>query len=293
METTHMDKRISSLRFLALLMIVGLTSCAQLVEKPIQNFSNNLTDAVLSQNDPEIVRQGAPTFMLMLDGMVRQSPDSATMLGAASQIYALYTNAFVKDENRVKKLSSRSFDYAERAYCVDFGLSQCDLTKMDFDAFQTSVDRAGLKDVPTLSALSTAWLLSIRANSADWGALGQLPKAEALLKKVIELDRTYQNGSAIMFSGILNSLRPPALGGKPELAKEYFEEAIALSNGNNLAAKVEYASSYARSLYERDLHDKLLNQVLAADPESDGYTLMNLLAQEQAKSLLASADDYF
>jgi len=46
-------------------------------------------------------------------------------------------------------------------------------------------------------------------------------------------------------------------------------------------------------LYERELHDRLLNEVLEADPESDGYTLMNLMAKEQAKELLASADDYF
>lgn len=288
-----MEKKQTIFRSLLVLLMLSLTACAQLVEKPIQNFSNNLTDAVLSQNDPEIVRQGAPTFMLIMDAMVRQSPDSESMLNAASQIYALYTNAFVTDEKRVQNLSQQSFDYAQRAYCIEFKLANCDLVAMDFDAFANTVTRAGQKNVPTLSALSTAWLLSIRANASDWTALGQLPKAEALLGKVIELDRGYQNGTAIMFSGILNSLRPPAIGGKPELAKEYFEEAIALSNGQNLAAKVEYANSYARSLYERELHDRLLNEVLAADPKAEGFTLMNLMAQEQAKDLLASADDYF
>jgi len=186
-----MKKTTQWIRFFLCFTIVGLTACAQLVEKPIQNFANNLTDAVLSQNDPEIVRQGAPTFMLMLDGMVRQSPDSATMLNAASQIYALYTNAFVTDEVRVKNLSTRSFQYAERAYCVEFSLTNCNLVELDFDGFQASLRKAGKNSVPTISALSTAWLLSIRANSNDWVALGQLPKAEALLQKVIELDRSY------------------------------------------------------------------------------------------------------
>lgn len=288
-----MDRARIINRYVILLFALSLSACAQLVEKPIQGFANNLTAAVLSQNDPELVRQGAPTFMLMLDGLVRQNPESTTMLNAASQIYALYTNAFVEDAERARKLSRRSFEYAERAYCVEMDLRICDLVAMDFDEFQATVDEARLDEISTLSALSTAWLLSIQGNSSDWVALGQLPKAEALLEKLIELDREYQNGTAIMFSGILNSLRPPAMGGKPELAKEYFEEAIALSDDQNLAAKVEYASSYARSLYDRELHDTLLQEVLAADPHADGYTLMNLLAQEQAKGLLESAEDYF
>jgi hypothetical protein len=56
---------------------------------------------------------------------------------------------------------------------------------------------------------------------------------------------------------------------------------------------VEYARGYARLLYERELHDRLLNEVMAADPAHDGFTLSNVLAKEQAAALLAEADDYF
>ena len=50
---------------------------------------------------------------------------------------------------------------------------------------------------------------------------------------------------------------------------------------------------YARLLYERDLHDRLLNEVLEADPVVPGYTLTNTLAQRDAEVLLQSADAYF
>ncbi|HKJ19404.1 MAG TPA: TRAP transporter TatT component family protein [Woeseiaceae bacterium] len=46
-------------------------------------------------------------------------------------------------------------------------------------------------------------------------------------------------------------------------------------------------------LYERELHDQLLNEVMSADPYQDGFTLSNVLAKEQATVLLAEADDYF
>ena len=93
--------------------------------------------------------------------------------------------------------------------------------------------------------------------------------------------------------GILLTLRPPALGGKPDEARDHFERAIELSGGRDLTAKVEYARSYARLLYERKLHDRLLNEVLAADPYADGLTLGNVLAKDDALALLAEADDYF
>ena len=93
--------------------------------------------------------------------------------------------------------------------------------------------------------------------------------------------------------GILLTLRPPALGGRPEEARAHFERAIELSDGRDLGAKVEFARGYARLVYERDLHDRLLKEVLEADPEADSLTLGNVLAKEQAAQLLSEADDYF
>ena len=46
-------------------------------------------------------------------------------------------------------------------------------------------------------------------------------------------------------------------------------------------------------MFDRDLHDKLLNEVLAADPHAPGLTLINVLAQQRARKLLDSGKDYF
>jgi hypothetical protein len=57
--------------------------------------------------------------------------------------------------------------------------------------------------------------------------------------------------------------------------------------------KVIYAQQYARMLYDRQLHDRLLREVLAADPQAPGLVLENTLAQERARELLAEAEAYF
>jgi hypothetical protein len=66
-----------------------------------------------------------------------------------------------------------------------------------------------------------------------------------------------------------------------------------LTHGQDLGAKVEFARGYARLMYDRELHDELLSEVLVADPVVPGYTLTNVLAQRDAELLLAEADDYF
>ena len=46
-------------------------------------------------------------------------------------------------------------------------------------------------------------------------------------------------------------------------------------------------------VFDRELHDRLLNEVLAADPSYKGWTLSNVMARREAEALLQSADEYF
>ena len=88
-------------------------------------------------------------------------------------------------------------------------------------------------------------------------------------------------------------LLPPALGGRPEIGRFHFERAIALSEGRHLLTKVMFADQYARMMFDRPLHDSLLEEVLAAEDDLPGLRLMNAVARRRAQELLDSADDYF
>jgi hypothetical protein len=114
-----------------------------------------------------------------------------------------------------------------------------------------------------------------------------------VLQRALALDETYQDGAIHGYLGIIDSLRPPALGGRPEEARMHFERAIELSGNRDLSVKVEYARRYARLVFDQDLHDKLLNEVLAAPAEAPRHTLFNVLAKQEAKELLESSKEYF
>jgi hypothetical protein len=57
--------------------------------------------------------------------------------------------------------------------------------------------------------------------------------------------------------------------------------------------KVLMAKHYARNVFDRELHDRLLNEVLEAQAEYPGYTLVNTLARNEAKKLLAESAEFF
>lgn len=258
----------------------------------MRNLSQNLSDAIMNQNDPETVRDGAPAYLLLIDSFIEGEPDDEELLRSGAALYGVYAAVFVEDPERAMRLVQRARGYAERALCQRKS-SLCRLSERPYEAFVASLTSLGPGDVPVFYTYTQSWLLSIKANSSDWAALADLPKVEAALERLVELDETYERGSAHLYLGILQTLRPPALGGKPEDGRQHFERALALSQGKDLSVKVEYARGYGRLLYDRELHDRLLREVLAAETEVPGLTLLNVLAQEQARQLLRSGEDYF
>ena len=273
-------------------LALALTGCAAVVSNAASGFADNLSAAVINQTDPETVRDGAPAYLLLLDSLIEGSPDDPAILAAAANFYASYGAVFADDPERAARLTERGRLYASRALCESFEPS-CDWDGQTFESFESSLTELDESQRDVVYAYGVASLAYIRAHSEDWSALARLPHMEALLNRYLELGDTDAAGTIYTYLGVLVTLRPPALGGDFDKGREYFERAIELSGGRDLSAKVEYARGYARPLYERELHDRLLNEVLAADPNVDGYTLTNVLAQRDAAVLLESADEHF
>lgn len=277
---------------LLVLALWCLSGCAVIINNAVDGVADNLTKAMLNQDDPETVRQAAPAYLLLLDSFVQGDPDNPRLLHSTAALYAAYGGVFVDEPERAIRLTNRAWKYSQKALCIEFA-RVCNIRGMSFPDWESFLLKRDAGDVETLFGLATSWLAYIQASSGDWGALAELPKVEALLERLVAIDSGYEEGNIYLYLGVLNSIRPPALGGKPEKGRDYFERAITLSGGTDLGAKVSYARVYARTLYERELHDELLNEVLAADPSAGSSTLLNVIAQEQARRLLASADDYF
>ncbi len=255
-------------------------------------LADNLSVAILNQDDPETVRDGAPAYLLLMDSFVEGSPENGEILQAAAKLYAAYGAVFVEDSERAKRLSSRAHDYGKRALCIQHRPA-CEWGNLTYEDYEAALQELDARDVPALYSFALTWLVYIRAHSDEWDALAQLPRVEVVLYRIRALDASHERANIHLYLGILNTVRPPALGGQPEEGRRHFERALELSDGRDLGVKVEFARGYARLLYDRELHDRLLTEVIEADPHASGLTLSNTIAQRQARELLDSADDYF
>ncbi len=288
--------RFNLLRSLVFLLIVSsllfLSSCSMIVSSALSGMMDDLSSTILNSNDLDMVETGAPAYLLMVDSFVKEDSDNEEMLNSAALLYTAYADTFVKDKKRAGKIADKALKYAVRALCSR-NSSACSLRTIDHESFKDIISKMDKDDIQALFTMGSAWASWIKANSGDFNAVADISRIEIIMERVVELDGTYKEGSAFLYLGTLATLLPPALGGEPEKGRAYFEKAIQICHGKNLMVKVLLAKQYARLLFKRNLHDRLLKEVLTSNPEVPGYTLINTYAQKQAEELLKSADEYF
>lgn len=269
----------------ALLLLMPLAGCLNL-------STDDFSAAIADSDDPEAIETAMPTFLLLSDSLIHGDPKDEDKLMAGAKLYGTFAGVFVKDEARALRLTARARGYAERAMC-EYRQMLCDLAALPHDRYLKRLALVKKRHVPYLYNFAATWAGWIQARSSDWSAIADLPKVKAAMQRVVELDEAHENGYAHLYLGVIDTLLPAALGGKPEEGRAHFERALAITQGRDLMVKVEYARRYARIVYDRSLHDRLLNEVLAAPVNAPGLTLGNTLAQREARALLKSADRYF
>ena len=280
-------------RSLALLSALWvLQGCASLVGSVTQNFANDLGTAILESDDPDMVRDGAPAYLILIDSLLAGNSENASLLEQSAELHSAYAGAFVAEPERAKKLHLKAKMQVLQAACLSLE-DGCGLDQRPYAEFATWVAAQQKDEVPLLYNVASIWAGWIQANSDDFMAIAELGRVKALMQRVVELDGGYANGNAHLYMGVFETLVPPGMGGRPEIGRQHFEQALDISGGLNLMVKVMYADQYARLMFERKLHDQLLQDVMAAEVKAPGLTLMNTVAKERAQRLLDTADDYF
>ncbi|MCG7954292.1 MAG: TRAP transporter TatT component family protein, partial [Candidatus Thiodiazotropha endolucinida] len=88
-----------------LLIVSLLCAAALLLDSGCSSLSTsrlaaNLSNAMLNQTDPEIVRHGAPAYLLLLDSFIAENPNDRDLLYAGARLYGAYAGGLVKDPQR-------------------------------------------------------------------------------------------------------------------------------------------------------------------------------------------------
>ncbi len=278
--------------FFCIITLFSLQGCSLIMANATSDMMEHLSSTILNNDDLVMVKEGAPSYLLMIDSLISKDPKNKTLLTTASALYNAYADLFVKDVERSKKMTQKALNYSTRAVCLA-KRDACKLRSETFENFEKIISKIKKDDVPALFALGNSWSAWIMANKSDFNAIADIAHIELIMQRVIELDADYKDGAAYLYLGTLATLLPPALGGKPELGKQYFDKALFASKEKNLMIKVIFAKLYAKMIFDRKLHDQLLQEVMASETHVPGYTLINTWAKIQAQELIDSADDYF
>lgn len=278
--------RLARFLFAPILVVfaLGLGGC-------VGGYTKNFSETLADSDDPDTVRAALPAYLLMVDALLKDS-DSPGLFWSGAKLSGTYASQFSANDQQKVRLANKAWGYARQAACLEDD-DWCGIADKSQQELETLLANTDEDDVAMLYNFGSSWATWLEANSADWNAVAQLGRINLIMHRVVELDEGYEQGSAHLYLGVLATLIPEAIGGKPEEGRKHYERAIELSKGQNLMAKVLFAERYARLVFNRELHDQLLNEVLAANSQVAGLTLANTLAQAKAKTLLASAPDYF
>ena len=251
-----------------------------------------MIDGLNRQNDLQLVCDGAPSYLLMLDSMVASSPDDTGMLLNATKAYNAYTMAMAEcgDPKRAAVLSKKA-----KSHGLALLRESCNIApSLSLEQLTINLRSKDRNDVPSLFWGAYGWATWISYQQGAPAAVIDLPKIEQVMQRIIELDETYYNGGAHLFLGVYHSLKPEIYGGKPAESRQHFEKALSISNREFLPIQVAFANTHAKMAFDRELHENLLNEVLAFDiSTAPELTLSNVAAKKQAARLLEEIDEYF
>jgi tetratricopeptide (TPR) repeat protein len=256
----------------------------------------DMHDATNRNSDIELVRAAMPAMLIQMDGFIRVSPENRYLLTSAAEANLGYAFLFVEDMDkpRAKLLYIKARDYALRNLSSNKTFKQA-LEQDDIQVFTDALKTIHKRDIAPLYFATNAWLSWINLAHADNSeVLNDLPKVEAMMDRVLELDDTFYHGGihALMGSNFVS--RPEMFGGQPEQAKIHFNEAFEISESKYLLWYFLYAKYYAVSIDDKELFVTTLNKVLSApDDILPEEAFPNGAVKLKAKELLGHADDYF
>lgn len=281
--------------FLGIAML-ALSGCStsQLVARGASPLIDHGVSAMNRETDVELARASIPANLKMIEALLLVDPGNAPYRVQAAMGFYGYAMGFVEfsDAERARGLYRRAFDHAlvalERA-----GLPQGALTG-DLSALEQALAKLDARAVPALFWTASAWGKWIELQLDDPARLAELPRVEALMRRVLTLDETYYYGGAHLFFGAYYGGRAPMFGGDFGRAAQHFDRAAEINKNQMQWVEVYRARYLLRQAGERDAFHAALSRVLvapaAADPE---LNLANALARQAAAELLAREEELF
>jgi hypothetical protein len=250
--------------------------------------------AIFEETDLVIAEQSLISNIKLLEGLLKTDPKNRTLLMLTCQGYSGYALGFVEDENpeRARELYLRAKQYGMRI--LKQNNKNIDQKKSDLDQFINNLNTYDKKQVANLFWTAFSWAGYLNLSLHDPMAIVEVPRVEAMMNRVMELDSTFFYGGAQLFFGSMYGMKPRMFGGDTETAKAYFERNLRISKEKFLLTYVYLAKYYAIKTLDEEAFENYLELVETKPVELlPDMPLLNAIAKKKAKFLKKNKENYF
>ena len=122
---------------MAIFAMLALSGCTSLV---VTRLVAPTVENLQKQKDVDLVCEGAPSFLLMIDSMLASEPENTKLLLTATQAYGAYTSALnvCGRKQRARALSKKAQEYGLELLVQ---LGACKGRKISLDAMRQNLQK--------------------------------------------------------------------------------------------------------------------------------------------------------
>jgi predicted anti-sigma-YlaC factor YlaD len=284
---------------LLLMFVVGaaIGGCSTVRTATVNMIGDALSGGVgvyMSDNDPDLIREALPFGLKTYESLLAVSPEHRGLLLASANGFAAYAYLLGQEADRLdgvdlaaareKRARSKLLFLRGRDYAIR-GLETSHPNFMEglYRERDATIASTKMEDVAFLYWAGASWAGALSVAKDDPELIADLPIAGALVTRVLELDESYDNGSAHEFFISYEGGRP---GGDNEKARAHYKRAYELSAGRKASVHVALAEAVVVSEQNLAEFRFLIAAALAVEPdEAPEIRLVNTIAKRRAEWL--------
>jgi predicted anti-sigma-YlaC factor YlaD len=291
-----------------LLCSVLLVSGCSVKRYAINQLGNALAgtgSTFAADEDPELVRAAVPFSLKLIESLLAENPRHEGLLLAAARGFTQYAYAFVQEDadelEDIDKVASTAMRArAAKLYlrARNYGLRGLEVKHPGFAERLKANPKDAVKElkkseVPMMYWTAISWGAALAA-SHDLMMFPEIPRFEALIDRVIEVDEAYDEGTVHTFLITYEMARLNAKPNRFALAKEHFDRAMELGGGHQAGPLVAYAENVLVAQKNKTEFQTMLRQALRVDiNKSPENRELNLAEQRRARWLLSRTEKLF
>lgn len=288
-------RMIKTLSLSACLVFV-LSSCSTVNKIAVSSSSGlvyKASDNVLRESNPDILEKGLAGNLILIEGLLAQSPTNENLLATLTKGYAGY--AFLINETQMleeewaelKSDKGKHLALLNYTRSMDFGFRYLKNNGIEFNDLLSRMNEAqgivrylnkklgdNQRDMETVlfTAQSLAGIINLQKDNIIM--VSQLPIAKAMFDWVCLKDPNINYGMCDIFNGAYEAGRPVMLGGNPEKGREIFEKGIA-KHPHNWLMRVSYMQYYLIPQEKADEFKKQMSQLEISNEEYNKYYIFS------------------